>query len=245
MLPVSMTNGNDAQKFDFDFPIFKTAHGEQYKQLIQDLVKPNPADRIPVATALQTLKSLNIIVSSNEFAELEALKFGKKDKVMQKFIEDKKQEIMKADTPEKRDAVLKEVKDMVTALNSNKGIVEVKQIADDFRHQAGIFSIGKNAKAKRIEEAVSHMTLEERCNFFKSEHRAEVLEALASRRSLINNGKVYRTTSGDIDEGKAARSFVQFKKKYDLELKDARAENKETAENKEVAENKETTSMKI
>jgi serine/threonine protein kinase len=208
---------HEGKLFNFNYSFFKTAQGAQYQKLIEDLVRPEPENRISVSTALERLKTMNQLFTLCD--TLEQLKFGKKDTQMESYILKKQREYHEANTPEKRQAISEEMQKMATSLKTSEVLEDLRSLTSHFREKSTFFSIGKNSKANRIEQAIAHMTLDERCNFFQSgKHTKDVLEALASCRSIINDGKVHRTAKGTLDESKAALSFKLFKQKYEKQL---------------------------
>lgn len=204
--------GHDGSKFDFNKQLFKQPEGPVYKALIEDLVKPNPKDRISVSEALNRLFMINNPVCKKVFTDLHNLKFGAHDKEMNDFIRNKQNEINKAG-PIKRASIITELENTVAALKADKAASEVRVVIDRFRADAGLLTVGMNAKADRIESAMSGVPIAERCKFLSSTKSTDVMKALASHRNFWKDS-VYVTEKGDIDTDKAAQTFKDFKGKF-------------------------------
>lgn len=211
---------NDGAKFDFDTQFFKIPTiGPAYKELIEGLVKPDPAKRMSVREALDQLFMINNPAFREVFTELKALKFGENDKIMNQYIREKQQLINATTDKRKLAEILYDLKNTVAALKNDKVAQEVRDIVDDYRSSAGLFTVGKNAKASRIEQSMSQLSIEERCHFMDSPKSKDVMKAIASHRHWGKSGKVYFTETGEIDTEKAAKHFKDFKAKFSEQFK--------------------------
>jgi hypothetical protein len=201
--------GIDGAKFSFSSCFFKTALGEQYKTLIQALVKPEPDKRISLEDALKQLVQLTSL------SELEALKFGAHDRKMEQFIADNIK-LLKISTPQKSVLILEELKFTINALKADKASAEIRTIIQNFREGNTLFSIGMKRKALRIERSICNASIEERGKLLESESGKEVMKALASHRHFGKRGVTFFTETGKIDPKKAARAFKEFNNKFSL-----------------------------
>ncbi|MDI9819322.1 MULTISPECIES: hypothetical protein [unclassified Legionella] len=191
----------------------ESEHVDSIKKLIIGLVKPNPAERIPVREALDQLFMMKNPSFKEVFMELKALKFGSNDEGMNKFIREKQQQI-NATNGKGKNKILIELQQMVKNLKAGDEMSEVRRIIADFRKSSGFFTIGMKAKAKRIEEAMAKIPVEERIHFLKSKSSGEVMKALASHRYLGKRGNVYLDKHDKIDCKKAATTYKNFHTKF-------------------------------
>ncbi len=211
---------DDGAKFDFNRIFFKIPDiGPAYRTLIEALVKPDPAKRMPVREALDQLFIINNPAFRDVFTELKALKFGENDKIMNQYIRERQQSINATSDAKEQARILLDLKKTVTALKNDKAAQEVRDIIDDYRATAGLFTVGKNAKANRIEQSMSQLSIEERCHFMDTPKSKDVMKAIASHRHWGKSGKVYLTETGEIDTEKAAKHFKDFKVKFNEQLK--------------------------
>lgn len=92
---------------------------------------------------------------------------------------------------------------------SSPEVQAVKRTISEFKRTANLFTIGKNAKANRIEQALVDLPLADRTHVISgAENRVQ--EALASHRHLGKRGDIYKK-DGKIDVSRAARTFKQLK----------------------------------
>lgn len=225
--------GNDGSQYDFDGQFFKTKQGAEYKELIEGLIKPNPSERMPIREATERLFLINNPELKEVFADLHKLKFGEHDKVMNDYIHDKQKQISSAANPGERAKILKELETTVSQLKEDKASQEVKDMIVGFREKAGFFTVGMNAKATRIENEMSKLSIEERCNFLGSDKSEHVLKAIASHRHWGKEGTTYVTKSGEIDQSKASQSFKDFKNKFKDQMDVPKQQKEEEIVNKE------------
>ena len=208
-----ITNKNNGADFDFDYPIFKRPLGSLYRDLIVGLIKPQAAARMNIKEAQNQL----FIISNPDFiavfTELNYLKFGAHDEQMNDFIRKKQQQITNS-SPEEKETILRELENTVLALKADMATSYVRDVIKDFRERAGLFTIGMNAKAVRIETAMSQLSIEDRCNLLASDDLTEVMKAMASHRHLGKRGDVYLTERGQIITNDAAQTFKDFKIKF-------------------------------
>ncbi|KTD42561.1 hypothetical protein [Legionella parisiensis] len=220
--------GHDGAKFDFTPQIFSMINGPAYKELIVGLVNPDPAKRMPVREALDRLFLINNPEFKDVFTELKALKFGKDDKMMRQYINEKQELINGTYGREARQTILLDLQRTVSALKAEDGPVQkIRSEISKFREGVGPFTVGKNAKAERIEREMSKLSVEERLHFFDSPKSQEVMKALASHRHWGKGGKVYFTENHEIDSKKAAKSFQDFKKQFHEQIKPKHQKAKE------------------
>jgi serine/threonine protein kinase len=233
----------EGKDFDFNFSFFTTPEGREYKQLITELVRAKPEDRLCLTEALTRITLMNnpekeLIknLASKEyplhpmpltetmdhlirtrhpdydliFNKLDALRFGKEDKLLDQFIWNKKDLIRSSPDPT---PIIAELKIVVTQLD-NEATKEIKTIISNCRERAGIFSMGMKTKAKRIEQEMQDLSIEDRCDFASSNKFKEVMEVLASHTHYGKRNKVYFTKTGEIDTKKAAKTYKEFKEKF-------------------------------
>ncbi|WP_058534663.1 hypothetical protein [Legionella saoudiensis] len=218
--------GDDAADFRFDGPGFSGPMGKEYREIVEGLVKPDPSERMKVREALDRLFMVNNPEFKSVFTELKALKFGENDEKMNEFIRNKQQQINNA-APEDRPAILAELQQTVAALKADKAAQGVRSAIEDLRDRAGIFTVGMNAKAARIESAMSKLSIEDRCQFLTSGKSEPVMQALASHRHWGKGGQVNLTQDGKVDTEKAAQSFKDFKAKFVDQVGEAKAPKEE------------------
>ncbi|KTD78832.1 hypothetical protein [Legionella waltersii] len=219
--------GDDGAKYDFSGQFFKTKVGPEYKEIIEGLIKPNPSERMPVREALDRLFMINNPEFKDVFTDLKKLKFGENDKIMNDYIRDKQKQINSTTNLSERDKILKELETTVSNLQKDNASKEVKDVINGFRERDGLFTVGMKAKATRIENEMSKLSIEERCNFFGSDKSQQVLKAIASHRHWGKGGKTYITKEGDIDQEKAAQSFKDFKMKFQAQIEAPKQQKKE------------------
>lgn len=229
----SMGKGNNGAKFDFDFQLFNSEpHGPAFKELVVGLVNPDPAKRMPVREALDRLFMINNPEFKDVFTQLKTLNFGKDDKMMNQYIRDKQELINITYGKEARQKILEDLQNTVSALETGP-VQQVRSEISKFRKEAAdLFAVGKNAKAERIENAMSKLSIEERVHFFDSTKSKEVLKELASHRHWGKGGKVY-LTENEIDTDKAATSFKDFKAKFQDQMKPRKPKEEEPTEREE------------
>ncbi|WP_218814540.1 hypothetical protein [Rickettsiella endosymbiont of Dermanyssus gallinae] len=123
---------------------------------------------------------------------LENLKFGPKDEVMNKFIQGYKNEFDSALTREEKCDVVSRLNACALALEctlkQDNAVRQVREIIADFRKRAGPFSMGRHAKADKIEAAMSKVSVQDRCNFKQSESCKAVMKELGKHRFFGKKG---------------------------------------------------------
>ncbi len=143
--------------------------------------------------------------------QLESLKFGPNDNLMNTYIAEMKSKIERADPFEKL-ALISQMQSKVVELEKDNALVtEVKKIVQNLRENATSFTVGMFAKASRIEKAMYNIPLEERKNLLGSKGFEDVEKMIASHRRFGIGGNVYLNKEGEIDTSKAAASFKEFK----------------------------------
>ncbi len=216
----------DGHEFDYSDPVFSTVKGREIKTLIEALVKPKPAERMPVKDALNTLTMIRPEYAPL-FKDLHDLKSGPHDEKMDAFIMAKQQQLIRANPAEKVH-LFEALKTTVKGLKDDKALKEVSNIVNHFRKNAGLFTVGMKAKADRIEAAMANVPVEQRQNFLQSGAASQVLEALASHRHVGKRGNVYLNEQGQIDLERAAATFKEFKKTFADQMGDIASRHKDS-----------------
>lgn len=203
--------GNDAEVFDFRGPLFATTKGGKYKALINNLVKPNPGDRMALRDAKDELFMINNPEFSDVLKKLKLLKCAADDPHMNAYIRQKQQEVNHAKTDQDKDNILNEMETMAGDLKADKAAENLRQVVKHYRTNAGKLTIGMNAKANRIEHAMAEVPLDERTHLLSSNKIQGIKEALASHRYLGKRGNVYKKSkNNEVDLKKAATTFKKF-----------------------------------
>ncbi|MDR3504321.1 MAG: hypothetical protein P4L79_17270 [Legionella sp.] len=215
----SQAKSHEGQSFDFTKPAFQTPTGQEYKQIIEGLVKANPNERMKVREALDRLFMINNPDFKAAFVELNALKFGDNDEKMVELISNKQKQI-NATPAAQRPAILAELTNQINALKADKATQEIRTIIKDLRSSSGAFTVGMKEKADRIETEMGKMPLNERSSFLATlkakqpnDDPNSVMVALASKRQMILGTTTYYTQEGQIDTNKASQRFKDFKAK--------------------------------
>ncbi|MCC5792307.1 MAG: hypothetical protein JJT82_06850 [Legionellaceae bacterium] len=217
-------SGDDGAAFDFSGAFFKTEKGVQYQSLIENLVKPKPEERMSLRNASDALYMLNIdevfLTKYTQFRaivdELKSLRFGVDDPQMNAYICQKQLEVNGARTDLDVEKILGDMKAMVRALQADPAAQTLRDIIENYRKNAGWFTIGMHVKATRIERAMARLPLEERQQLLASRQTQEVMEALASHRYWGKRGNVYKNEKGGVDPRQAATTFKHFKERFDI-----------------------------
>lgn len=212
---------HNGAEFDFSSKFFSTQTGSACKTLIEALVKKNPAERMPIKEAVETLFFLNNPAFKNVFAELKELKFGANDEKMNEFIWEKQEQIHDANPGQKRE-ILNELVHTVEALKKDTAVQEVREVIKKHRDKVGTFTSGMESKADKMEQAMGKVPIADRSQFLASEKSRDVMKAMATHRTL-GKKEIYLTKTGEIDTKKAAQSFKDFKRKFEQQM----AEKKE------------------
>ena len=151
----------------------------------------------------------------NLSAQIKNLAFGTEDKEINEYL---KQSKLKFNTPDKANEVLAEMQHMIKGLKSpaNNEIRAIIKGFDSKSNQWWWF-IGAGSKARRIEEAMAKVPINERGNLLKSDHQSikDLYGALDSHRVAFT-----KPTSNDNPnkEEKYAKTFKDFKKKFHIEI---------------------------
>lgn len=152
--------------------------------------------------AQQKTANLSILNRINTF------RFGKRDTEMNQFVKEKTQLINKTNDPQELDRLQEALH---TVLLHQQATREVKRLVNHFRNNAGVFTIGMNDKADRIEQAMRRIPVEQR-NAITDEtsyYGRPVHQAIASHRHFT----LFRREPGNkIDVASAAKSYGEFKK---------------------------------
>jgi hypothetical protein len=108
----------------------------------------------------------------------------------------------------------KQFEDVLKSVRSVE-VQAVKMTVRDLRDSARWWTVGKNEKASRIENAIVNTPLEERTHIITAKGSAnKVQEALASHRHWGYRGVVYKNNNNEINPDKEADTFKQLKKKF-------------------------------
>lgn len=187
---------------------------------------------IMAATSPEALVAKELIVVHRYKSECKRVlatiaheELGPNDVAMRDFIEKKKRAIAETSDPDVLLKLKTELTSTLEQLKKDSSVKEVKSIIQDFRKNAGLLTVGMNAKATRIEDALMRVPIEERRNLHISKNPAavEVQKAIASHRYWGKRGEVYLNKDGTVDEKKAANSFKDFKARLNA-AKDSPAE---------------------
>ncbi|MFT4059025.1 MAG: hypothetical protein QM652_05695 [Legionella sp.] len=148
---------------------------------------------------------------------LNALKVGKNDKEMDKFLDACNKAVTKnTNIDEQLKNITTQVNKMqriLTGLNSPEN-QEIKAIIDKFDKKSSWHTIGMHRKARKIEFALANVPIEERAQLLQSKDAriTSVFEAIASHR--ISFFTQTKNDKGQIKEANAATSFKEFKTKF-------------------------------
>ncbi|CAM2961805.1 hypothetical protein [Legionella worsleiensis] len=216
-------------QLNFNYEVFTTEKGKKLKQLIKNLIQQFPAQRTSLAQAGSMLLDMT---RDEVFEELESLKFGAKDEKMDEYILAEKARLFTLQNdPQQQFLILNELKKTIKALKEDEAANEIRTIVANFRSQAGVFTVGMNAKANKIESAMANIPIKDRINlnaslrslllktpqssphstpFFK-----DLLQALATHRHFGKRGTVYfKPGTEEINAEKAAASYKNFQLKF-------------------------------
>lgn len=96
-------------------------------------------------------------------------------------------------------------------------VIAVKAAIQKLRDEAGIFTIGKRAKADRIEHALYSIPVAERGSIISKQNPPNaVQEELASHRLWGRTGYVYKNKDNEIDDKYAAKTFKELKSQFSI-----------------------------
>lgn len=207
------SNGAD---FDYNSPVFTNGDGPLYKALITNLVKPNPAERMPIRDAMDELFMINNPEFRTTCTELKTLAFGTNDPHLNAYLRQIQHQVRSA-TPEDRVNLLAEMNTLVEDLKKDPAAQELRNIIANYRENASWYTVGMKAKADRIEQAMAKIPLDERRDLLKSAKTQEVMEALASHRYFGKREAVYLNPNGGVDPEKAATTFKNYKKQFNIQ----------------------------
>lgn len=202
--------GFDTTHYDFNLPIFYSLYGQRIEHLIKKLITVSPKDRLSMREAMDELFSIYHPEFDSILHQLRSLKFGSKDFFMQEYILDQQSKILQAASQEEKDTIRSEMEQTVCGLAQNQELQAISKIIDGFKGHSARYTVGYLAKAERITQAMSDISIEDRINFNSTNHPS-VLKALASHRHW---GKADRhlDKTGAIIEKNAAATYTDFKK---------------------------------
>ncbi|MBL7481303.1 hypothetical protein [Legionella bononiensis] len=206
----SIQSAHDGSKFDFNYPFFKEGEGLEIRTLIEALVKPDPAERMPVKEALTQFFLMNNPEVKSLVKELKELKCGPKDKKMDEFIDEKIGEIRNA-TPQKREELISELKEIIKDLKADATVSEANRIVTNFRNNPDEFAMGINTRADKIEQEMVHIPIQERRTLHHSETSSVVKQAIESHHHLN------KSASSDVPQANTAQvaaTFKNYKERY-------------------------------
>jgi hypothetical protein len=223
-MTVQVPEAKDAKGLDFSSNHFKGEKGGQYKHLIESLVKSDPKKRMTLNDARLELFLIKEPEFRAVFDDLKSLRFGPNDKAMNDHINQKIQQISTAN-PDDRAMIKRDLEADVEQLKTNAQLKEIKSITQNLRDSSHWYTIGKNKKAGLIDAAMGQVSIEERKTFGSNDSKEEnqVVRELARHRHIGKRGKVYVNKDNEIDNGKAAKTYKEFKSKFN-EHKDALSE---------------------
>ena len=205
---------------NFEKNIFHSALGAEYKALIEALIVDPARNRMDLKSAQSALVDLGIKAQYESLKKgFESFSMGKNDLEMKKYLDDCDRATILNGKPdiELMKAQIKSMNTMLDGLKESKETAEVKAIVNEFDKQSRWNPIGMGQKARRIEDAMAKVPIEERVNLLQSKHSAvsDVLKAIASHRisfiDPLNQDK-------KISPEKAASSFTAFKEKFKTQI---------------------------
>lgn len=181
----SLEKKHDASEYDFDLPIFKTQTGIELKNLIQQMIKPAPHERIALADALLALQLITLKDECNNCLDVivKNQSFGKVDYKMNEFSE-KQSNIIHATTDVNQ---LIELKATLNRIAHDPIINAIHKKVDAY-NQSNLYIKG-HAKAANITKAMAEIPIDERHNVLNENATglfADVQKALATPRFIGN-----------------------------------------------------------
>lgn len=194
-------------------PVFDSEIGNEYKKMIQALVKQEPLARIGLREAHYKLREIKLLqnpIYKSALVTLKNLRYGEFDKAIDKYLIECKQRIFANEAM--CDEVANEMRELGSRL-SDEVNREIRAMITSFRDNASLFSIGMGRKADSIEHAMAALPLEDRVNLLDSMSPkvTELLKAVAAHRLF---GKEILTEEGKIYAENTANSFKTFKAKF-------------------------------
>lgn len=149
---------------DFSADVFKTEQGQLLKTLIQSMIKPDFNDRISVAEArsqlvfidnIENIRSCNVALQ-----ELKNYKFGKNDSYMNAFIQEKQEDISKAETTKEYSDIQNNIKLRLNDWSTSTGVQEVQNAINSLRERANLWAkIASAEKPNRIDQVIRKVPL--------------------------------------------------------------------------------------
>ncbi|MFJ1268275.1 hypothetical protein ACD661_06880 [Legionella lytica] len=148
--------------------------------------------------------------------EIKKFRFGSVDLEMAQFRAKNLLQIDNAQTKEELKQIKSELEKLVKQMAKHPVIKEMHDIIAKFRNEHRFYTIGMNAKAQRIEDAMAKVPLLERFNIAqqKSALGNMVLRELASHRHPFRENPVNK--SGEFNTNQAARTYRLFTEKFPL-----------------------------
>ena len=207
----------EGNTINFDYEAFKRDEGKELKQLIIDLTRKKPEDRHSVSEALARLriikKSYDLRQAKSDcktlLTKIKGHQFGKYDLEMDLFIQEYQNKISKQTELHAVEQITHELKNLLAKIKDDQVLRTLHEIIDKFRNESRFYTIGMNAKAQRIEQAVAQIPILNR--FMLNDNKA-VLAALASHRHPFRANP--HAKDGHIDQAKAANAYRFFKAKF-------------------------------
>ena len=155
----------------------------------------------------------HVIGAKGILKKIDAHKLGPHDLLMDNTINELHIEISKnIIAPEKILELKPRIAEVYNSVCSQE-IIAVKNAIATIRNSAGIFSIGKDKKANKIEMALYSTPIEQRGKIISSSNANSVQEALAIHR-YPSRRDVYKTKDGKIDHKHAPTLFINLKVQY-------------------------------
>lgn len=235
--------------FFFHDPIFATVEGQELKELIEGLIREDPKERISLHDALARLTQLdcqlNPVAAANaqevSIQEIKRLKqecldllsevsqctVGDQDYQMDNFVKLRTLFIETTNT----EAGLKELKQELEYIKEASPLVnELNTVIANLREEGKreLFSVGKNAKANRIEAALCKVPVERRHLVLDADNgNAEVQGALASQRHLGEKLKSFLFKTSEAEDN-SVTNFIKTKDKFKKLVNEASEQDSET-----------------
>lgn len=161
--------------------------------------------------ASESRVAARLVIDCNALLGVLAHDSDVEDTLLRDFIRTKRLEIRENSTNVVAlTAIQSELTRIYNLVNSPE-VRAVKEVIVNLRAEAGLFTVGKFAKAARIQDALRLIPLEERGTVISSTRSNPVQEALASHR--LESGRVYKVGER-INEEKAAASFLKLKSRF-------------------------------
>lgn len=163
----------------------------------------------------QVIFDLTTFKCHHTINEIRRYRFGEVDEAMNSFIKQQNKMISTAKTLDNIHAVLDNLQTILMKTKESAILTQIRGVISKFRNNAFFYTIGMHAKANRIEQAMTNVPVEERCNIMKGQipETVNVQKALASHRHFWKKGQEINQ-DGSINEQRAATSFQMIKTRF-------------------------------